>query len=97
MKVAAILDYISDTAKIASIRPAHRQYLSELRERGQLVICGPFTDDTGGLIVYETASPADAEKIIQGDPFYKNGIIVKFQIRPWKVVMGNAQLLAELS
>ena len=53
MKFAAIIEYLQDKAKIAEVRPAHRQYLASLRERGQLVASGPFTDDSGALIIYD--------------------------------------------
>ena len=58
MKFAAIIEYAQDKAKIAEIPPVHRQYLSKLRENGQLVASGPFTDDSGALIIYEAPSPA---------------------------------------
>jgi len=93
MKFAAIIEYIQDKAKIAEIRPTHRQYLTSLKEKGQLVACGPFTDDSGALIVYEAPSAADAEKLVQGDPFNKGGVFVKWQLRPWNVVMANRELL----
>ena len=93
MRFAAIIEYIQDKAKIAEIRPAHRQYLTALKERGQLVVCGPFTDDWGGLIVYEAASKEEAEAFLKGDPFAKNGVFVRWQLRPWNAVMANRELL----
>ena len=51
MKFAALIEYLQDKAKIAEIRPVHRQYLASLREKGQLAISGPFTDDSGALIL----------------------------------------------
>jgi uncharacterized protein YciI len=92
MKFAAIIEYTQDKAKIQAIRPVHRQYLTSLRERGQLAVAGPFTDDSGSLIVYEAASREEAEKILQGDPFHTNGIFVKYQLRPWNPVMANRDL-----
>lgn len=92
MKFAAIIEYTQDQAKIQAIRPVHRQYLTTLRERGQLAVAGPFTDDSGSLIVYEAASREEAEKILQGDPFHSNGIFVKYQLRPWNPVMANRDL-----
>ena len=44
MKFAAIIEYVPDAEKVQSVRPAHRQYLAGLRDRGKLVACGPFTD-----------------------------------------------------
>jgi uncharacterized protein YciI len=91
MKFAAVIEYTQDKAKIAEFRPAHRQYLGGLKERGQLVVCGPFTDDSGGLIVYDAA-----EKLILDDPFHKNGIFLRYQLRPWNPVIANLDLLAPL-
>ena len=93
MKFAAIIEYTQDKAKILEIRPIHRQYLTSLRERGQLAAAGPFTDDSGSLIIYEAASRDEAEKLLQGDPFYKNGIFLKYHFRPWNPVIGNRDLL----
>jgi uncharacterized protein YciI len=92
MKFAAIIEYIADKARIGELRPIHRQYLTGLRERGQLAAAGPFTDDSGALIVYEAASREEAESYLQGDPFNQNGIFVKYQLRPWNPVMLNREL-----
>jgi uncharacterized protein YciI len=92
MKFAAIIEYAADKAKIQSIRPVHRQYLASLREKGQLAVSGPFTDDSGALIVYETASAEEAERLLQGDPFHQNGIFLKWVVRPWNPVIINREL-----
>ena len=87
MKFAAIIEYIPERAKILEHRPAHRRYLSGLLERGQLAVCGPFTDDSGGLIVYEAGSRDEAEQLLKADPFYHHGIFVTYKLRPWNPVM----------
>lgn len=92
MKYAAIIEYTQDKAKIAEVRPKHRQYLTGLLERGQLAASGPFTDDSGALIVYEAASQSEAEGFLEGDPFYKNGIFQKYQMRPWNPVFAKREL-----
>jgi uncharacterized protein YciI len=93
MKIAAVIEYISDVAKVQHLRPVHRQYLKSLREHGQLAICGPFTDDSGALIVYEADSIEEAEKLLRSDPFHQNGIFLRYQLRPWNPVMANRELL----
>ncbi len=93
MKFAAIIVYAQDPVKIQQLRPEHRQYLAELRGQGQLAISGPFTDDSGALIVYEAPSRDEAEKLLQGDPFYRNGIFLQYQLRPWNPVIANRELL----
>lgn len=92
MKYAAIIEYSRDQEKIQSIRPVHRQYLAQLRQRGQLAASGPFTDDSGALIVYEAASAEEAEKLLQGDPFHQNGIFQNYVLRPWNPVIANRDL-----
>jgi uncharacterized protein YciI len=92
MKFAAIIEYIKDKEKIGTIRPTHRQYLTSLKEKGQLVACGPFTDDSGALIIYEAASAQEAEAILKADPFNQNGVFIHWQLRPWNAVMANREL-----
>ena len=70
----------------------HRQYLTGLKEKGQLAAAGPFTDDSGALIVYEAATREEAESFVQADPFNKAGIFVKYVIRPWNTVFANRDL-----
>jgi uncharacterized protein len=92
MKFAAVIEYAQDKAKIAEVRPVHRQYLASLKERGQLAVSGPFTDDSGALIVYEAATREEAEQLLQNDPFNQNGIFVRYQLRPWNPVIANRDL-----
>ena len=92
MKFAATIEYLQDKAKIAEVRPVHRQYLASLKEKGQLAASGPFTDDSGALIIYEAASKEDAEKLLQADPFNAAGIFVKYVVRPWNPVIANREL-----
>ena len=93
MIFAAVIEYVQDKEKIAGMRPTHRQYLASLLANGQLVASGPFTDDSGALIVYEAPSVEAAEQILKGDPFHAAGVFVSWKLRPWKPVMANAALL----
>ena len=92
MKFAAIIEYAQDKAKIAEGRPMHRQYLATLKANGQLAASGPFTDDSGALIVYEAPSKEDAEALLKGDPFHQGGIFLRWQLRPWNTVIANREL-----
>ena len=93
MKFAAVIDYTTDASKISAARPAHREYLKKLLDSGRLVISGPFTDDSGGILVYEANSAAEAEALIRDDPFAKAGVFVLWKIREWRVVMANTKLI----
>lgn len=71
MKFAAIIEYTSDADKIGRVRPVHREYILGLKQRGQMAIAGPFTDDSGGLLVYEAETQEEVENFIRQDPFFK--------------------------
>jgi uncharacterized protein YciI len=92
MKFAAIIEYSQDKPKVEAIRPAHRQYLNALKERGQIAATGPFTDGSGALIIYEAPTKEEAEALLRGDPFHANGIFLSWQLRPWNPVIANRDL-----
>lgn len=91
MKFAAIIEYLQDRDKVQQIRPLHREYLRILLGQSKLVVAGPFTDDTGALIVYEAATKEEAEQLIRADPFCQNGIFLSWKLRPWNPVMANRE------
>ena len=86
MKFAAIIDYKPDDPQLPTVRPLHRQYLAELRDKGKLAISGPFTEGGGALIVYEAESKDEAEALYRADPFTTTGVFQSYVIRPWNVV-----------
>jgi uncharacterized protein YciI len=87
MRYAAIIEYIPDAEKVQAVRPTHREYLNSLVASGKLFISGPFTDGSGALIVYEADSAEAAEALLRADPFHEAGVFVRWQLRPWNVVM----------
>ena len=93
MKWAAVIEYLPDTAKVESVRPAHRAYLTSLLESGRLVLAGPFADGSGALIVYEAETREAVDDLMKNDPFHTAGIFVSWTVRPWKCVLGNPLLL----
>ncbi|HEY4361519.1 MAG TPA: YciI family protein [Bryobacteraceae bacterium] len=89
MKFAAVFEYCADKAKILEARPLHREYLAGILKDGHLVLGGPFTDDSGAIIIYEAGSADEAEGLIKADPFATRGVFVKWTVRPWKLVMAG--------
>lgn len=85
MKYATIFEY-GNQELIAEVRPAHREYLGKLKEAGKLAASGPFTDDSGALIIYEADSEEEALELIENDPFRKAGVFKSFTIKPWNQV-----------
>ena len=93
MLYAAIAKYTPDASIIAKARPAHRQYLTGLRDQNKLAISGPFADDAGAILVYEAETPQQVEALIRDDPFAKQGVFLSWEVRPWNVVFRNENLL----
>ncbi|MGH9172934.1 MAG: YciI family protein [Vicinamibacterales bacterium] len=85
MKFATIFQY-GNHDRIADVRPSHREYLASLKEQGKLFASGPFEDDSGALIIYEADNQADAEALIEADPFRAAGVFQSYDIRPWRQV-----------
>jgi len=85
VKYAAFIRY-GNPEKIAEVRPTHRQYLSKLKEAGKLWASGPFTDDSGALIIYEVDSEEEARRLIEQDPFHAAGVFQEIQLKPWNQV-----------
>jgi uncharacterized protein YciI len=90
----AWIEYTSDQAKVAEVRPKHREYEAKLLAEGKLALGGPLTDQFGALIVYEAETKEAAEELLKADPFAVAGVFVRWQLRPWKVVFANPQLVA---
>jgi len=93
MKFVSYVTYTTDKAKITAHRPAHREYISGLLNQGKLVTAGPFADDSGALFIYEAGSAEAASALVKEDPFSTNGVFQKFDLKPWKLVFSNTELL----
>jgi uncharacterized protein YciI len=74
-------------------RAAHLERLTELKNRGLLVLAGPYpkTDSedpgeagfSGSLIVAEFDSQEEARRWIEADPFVKNGVYKTVMVKPF--------------
>ena len=84
-KFATIIRYGNED-RIAEVRPRHREYLTALQEQGKLFASGPFEDDSGALIIYEANDQADAEALIEADPFREAGVFQSWEMKPWRQV-----------
>jgi uncharacterized protein YciI len=63
----------------------HGKYMLSLYAKGAMKLAGPLTDDTGGAVVLEVSSEAEAKAIVADDPAVKAGIFVH-QLHPWAPV-----------
>lgn len=63
----AILETI-DAKKDSEILDTHKAYLQKYIAEGKIFAKGPFTDHSGGLIIYKTESFEEAREIAENDP-----------------------------
>ncbi|MFE3957216.1 YciI family protein [Nocardia sp. NPDC059091] len=56
-----------------SVIVPHKDWLTAVRERGQLVETGKFTDGSGGAYVIAAENLAAAQELIQTDPIHTTG------------------------
>ena len=82
------LTIIVDRAIYEPYLPAHLDYLQELKARGALLLSGPFADRTGGLVLIEAGSRAEAEAIAQADPLVSNNVD-SYELREWLITEGR--------
>lgn len=64
-------------------RANHRVYLHDLVAKGKILMAGPFVDETGGLIIWETEDQTELEQLIAQDPFTIEGVFASTEIIPW--------------
>jgi uncharacterized protein len=84
MTMFAVQLRFTDPDRRMQVRPAHREYLTSLREAGKLVAAGPFADETGALLVYEVADEAELREILAKDPYTAAAVYEIAALNEWQ-------------
>jgi uncharacterized protein len=75
----------------ARIRPAHLEYLNGTSEK--IRAGGAFLDEggqpVGSMLIIETADRTAAEAFVAGDPFQREGVFERVELRPWRPALGS--------
>ncbi len=53
-----------------------------------LLAGGPFADQLGAQLIYETPDADELQKVLDADPYTKAGVIAKTTVREWNLVTG---------
>lgn len=71
-------------------REEHLALAKEFAARGELVLGGALEDPTDlGVLLFQGDSPAAAERFVELDPYVSNGLIERWEVRPWTTVVGK--------
>lgn len=83
-----VLEYrYGDMEARARARSRHLEYVEALHAAGKVVLAGPVGDGSGALVVYRVADEAEAQRLIDEDPYTTDGVSVERRLRSWDVVI----------
>lgn len=72
-----------------AFRAEHLALAQAATERGELLLAGALADPADeAMLVFQGDSPAAAEAFARADPYVVNGLVTRWRVRPWTVVIG---------
>jgi len=88
---ALIYETVDDyVARRAEFREQHLHIAREHRDRGELIFGGAFDDPADrALIVFCVDDKSKVEAFARKDPYVVNGLVKKWEVRSWNVVVGQ--------
>lgn len=87
LKYKPIPTYLEERVKY---RDEHLQLAKDYADRGLLILGGALEDPADeAVLVFLAESEEIVAEFARKDPYVQNGIIEKWEIRKWKVVIGS--------
>jgi len=80
-------DYI---ARRGAYREEHLRLARESNARGELMLGGAFADPPDkAMLVFHADDRSLPESFARRDPYVTNGLVKRWEVRAWTVVVGN--------
>jgi len=80
-------DYVT---RRSQFREEHLRRAHQAHSRGELILGGALAEPADqAVLVFRAPDPSVVEDFVRNDPYVKNGLVKKWEIRPWTVVIGN--------
>jgi uncharacterized protein YciI len=74
----------------APYREEHLRLAREAHRRGELLLAGAFTEPADqALLVFRAAGRSVVEDFARADPYVTSGLVTRWEIRLWSVVIGG--------
>ena len=92
MNYYALFYHVVDgfVARRAAYREEHLRLAQEAYRGGELLLAGALADPVdGALLVFRALEPSIVEAFARADPYVRNGLVTRWEIRSWTVVIGN--------
>jgi uncharacterized protein len=72
-----------------ALRKEHLTLAWHAHERGELVLAGALAEPADmAVFQFQGDSPAVAEAFAAADPYVRNGLVIRWRVRPWTTVVG---------
>jgi len=88
---AVQLAFSDDPARLEG-RPAHREKLAAHVAAGRLLAAGPFSDESGALLVFLVDDRAAIDEIVADDPYYSGPGVTVANVQEWNPVTRHPAL-----
>jgi uncharacterized protein YciI len=88
---ALFYDVVNDfLSRRSEYRDGHLRLAREAQRRGELLLAGAFTDPPDrALLVFRVPERAVVEEFARNDPYVAGGLVTRWEVRSWAVVIGN--------
>jgi hypothetical protein len=92
MKYFALIYYVTEgfVSRRTAFREEHLQLVEKANRRGELLLAGALGDPVDrALLVFRTQDRSIPEDFARNDPYVTNGLVTRWEVQPWAVVIGN--------
>jgi hypothetical protein len=77
-------------ARRAAFREEHLRLARDAHGRGEVVLAGALAEPADrALIVFHSKDKSVPEDFARKDPYVVSGLVKRWEVRPWNVVVGN--------
>ncbi|MBB4079085.1 hypothetical protein GGR28_001702 [Lewinella aquimaris] len=70
-------------------RDTHLNMLRKAQEEGTLLMAGAYDPIDGAALVFRCKHQDTVEEFAREDPYVKNGLVKRWWVRKWTVVVGE--------
>ena len=90
MYFALIYDVVDHFLERRAVyRDEHLHLVRDLHARGEVIMGGALGDPAdGAMLIFKGHTSEIAEDFAKRDPYVTNGLVTRWQVRPWNVVVG---------
>jgi len=73
-------------------REEHLRLAREAHQRGELVLAGALSDPADrAVLVFRVTERSIVEEFAKKDPYVINGLVTRWDVRPWTVMIGDGK------